>query len=56
MNLYVYNPNVRNPTCYKSNANAMKKICKYSFPQPSINETNFDVKIRLLYIKELTNG
>lgn len=25
MNLYVYNPNVRNPTCYKSNANAMKK-------------------------------
>lgn len=25
MDLYVYNPNVHNPTCYKSNENVMKK-------------------------------
>jgi hypothetical protein len=56
MNLYVYNPNVRNPTCYKSKANAMKTKCRYNFPQPLVSETKFDIKIKLLYIKEMTNG
>jgi hypothetical protein len=33
-----------------------KKESMYNFLQPLINETKFDIKIRLLYIKEFTNG
>jgi hypothetical protein len=47
----VCNQHVCNPTSYKTNVNTLKKLFKYNFPQPLINETHFDNKTNLLHIK-----
>jgi hypothetical protein len=36
--------NVCNPTCYKTNVDALKKLCRYNFLQPLINEIHFEKK------------
>jgi hypothetical protein len=31
----------------------LKKLCRYGFPQPLVNETHFNIKMRLLHIKRI---
>ncbi len=45
-----------NPTCYKIDVHTLKKLCKYGFPQPLVNETYLNIETRLLHIKDLING
>jgi hypothetical protein len=52
----VCNQFVCNSTCYKTNIDALKSLCKYGFLQPLINETHFDIDIGLLHINFFTNG
>jgi hypothetical protein len=52
----ICNQCVCNPTCYKTNIDALKSLYKYGFLQPLINETHFNIEIGLLHIKKLTNG
>ncbi len=49
----VCNHLVCNPTCYKLDIDASKKLCKYGFPQPLINKTHFDNHTELLHIKRI---
>jgi hypothetical protein len=42
---------VCNPTCYKINVDVLKKLCRYNFPSPLINEIHFDNETKLLHIK-----
>jgi hypothetical protein len=48
---YICNHRACNLTCYKSNIDASKKLCKYGFPQPLINTTHIDNDFGLLHIK-----
>jgi hypothetical protein len=41
--------NVRNPTYYQTYVGALKKLCWFGFLQPLINETHFDIEIKVLY-------
>jgi hypothetical protein len=43
----VCNQHVCNRTCYKTNVDTLKKLCRYNFPQPLINETHFDNETKL---------
>jgi hypothetical protein len=52
----ICNQCVCNSTCYKTNIDALKPLCKYDFLQPLINETHFNIEIGLLHIKILING
>ncbi len=52
----ICNQCVCNPTCYKTNIDALKSLCKYGYLQPLINETHFNIEIGLLHIKKLTNS
>jgi hypothetical protein len=49
-----------NPICYKTNVDVSKNKCKYGFPQPLVNETHFNIEMKLLHIKRtnkwLNNG
>jgi hypothetical protein len=45
-----------NPTCYKTNVDGFKKLCRYCFPRPLINETHFDNLKKKYPLKELING
>jgi hypothetical protein len=47
----ICNQHICNPTCYKTNVDASKNLCKYGFPQPLINEIHFNIETRLLHIK-----
>jgi hypothetical protein len=40
----VCNWHLCNPTCYKTNVGGLKKLCRYCFPQPLINETHLVMK------------
>jgi uncharacterized HAD superfamily protein len=40
-----------NPTCYKLNVDASKKLYKYGFPQTLVDKTHFDNDTKLLHIK-----
>jgi hypothetical protein len=31
----------------------LKNLCKYGFPQPLVNETHFNIEMRLLHIKTI---
>jgi hypothetical protein len=42
---------VCNLVCLETNADTFKKLCRYNFPQPLINEIHFDNKTNLLHIK-----
>ncbi len=44
---------VCNPTCYKSDIDASKKLCRYGFPQPLINKIHFDNHTKLFHIKRI---
>ncbi len=33
-----------NPICYKTNVDVSKKLCKYGFPQPLVNETHLTLR------------
>ncbi len=47
----VCNRHMRNPTCYKLNVDASKKLCRYAFPQTLVDKTHFDNETELLHIK-----
>ncbi len=40
-----------NPTCYKLNVDASKKLYRYGFPQTLVDKTHFDNDTKLLHIK-----
>jgi hypothetical protein len=52
----ICNRQICNPTCYKTDVDASKKLCKYGFPQPLVNEIHFNIEMRLLHIKKMING
>ncbi len=33
-----------NPTCYKIDVHRLKKLCKYGFLQPLVNETHLNIE------------
>jgi len=43
--------NLCNPTCYKTNVDGFKKLCRYCFHQPLINEIHVGNEIKNLNIK-----
>jgi len=45
-----------NPTCYKLNVDASRKLYRYGFLQTLVDKTHFDNDTKLLHIKEQTNG
>jgi hypothetical protein len=47
----VCNHHMCNPTCYKSNVDVSKRLCKYGFPQTLVDKTYFDDDTKLLHIK-----
>jgi hypothetical protein len=47
----VYNWQVCNSTCYKTDVDTFKKLSRYNFPQLLINETHFDRETKKLHIK-----
>jgi hypothetical protein len=47
----VCNRHVCNLACYKTNVDILRKLCRYNFLQPLINEIHFDNKTRFLHIK-----
>jgi len=46
----IYNHHVCNPKCYKKNVDMSKKLCRYRFLQPLVNETHFNIERRVLHI------
>jgi hypothetical protein len=49
----IFNQHICNPTCYKIDVDVSKKLCRYGFPQPIVNETHFNIETRLLHIKRI---
>jgi hypothetical protein len=48
----ICNQHVCNPTCYKID-DVSKKLHMYGFPQLLVNETDFNIEMRLLHIKRI---
>jgi hypothetical protein len=46
------NRHVCNSTCYKTDGNASKKLCRYGLPQPLINEIHFNKLNKIITLEK----